>query len=225
MSKSLTDYLPIAQRYLAHWELAEAELKSVIVLGEGSTIDTLRDLHEALAEALQDTQQASGSMRAVASDRDSARLKALPIASQVRKAILGRLPQSAEAAQLPACLPAVTGDVQKQLAALQLVQEVWTAVNALPPHQYPGFTPPLVVRVLQDGATITVTLAEFTGLYATLGQAAEAMQGAHVRLVKATAARNTVIKRLVKLLDAYSKVIKGTFPLGSDILLSLPKRS
>jgi len=225
MAVNLNEYLPLVQKYIAHWASAEAELKGPLVLGEGSTIDTLRDLHESLASANTSCINAERAQLAVAQQRDSARAQVIPVAGQVRKAILGRLPGSPEAAQLPARIPSLTTDVQKQLAALEQVQGVWSVVNALPAHQYPGFTPPLVVRILQDGVTVAVTLAEFNVRCATLGQAAEAVQEASVALKQATVARHAVVAQINAVLASYSKVIKGTFPPGSTVLLSLPKRS
>lgn len=225
MAVNLNEYLPLVQKYIAHWTSAEAELKGPLVLGDGSTMDTLRDLHESLASANTSCISAERAHLGAAQQRETARAHAIPVASQARKAILGRLPSSPEAAQLPARIPSLTTDAQKQLAALEQVQGVWTVVNVLPAHQYPGFTPPLVVRVIQDGATVAVTLAEFNVLYVTLGQAAEAVQDASVALKQATVARHAVVAQINAVLASYSKVIKGTFPPGSTVLLSLPKRS
>lgn len=222
MDAAYIDYIPTLQQLIQHWTEAETVLGRAMILDDGTTLDGIRDLHETLAsanaEVLAKENQRQGAIQA----RDHARSEALPTGRQARFSILGTIPQSEEARQLPKQLPPLTSVVAKQLVALQDIQEVWTAVNALPAGKYPALHLPLVVRVSLDGTERDVTLAQFQGMVASLGQGGEAVKQAEISLKVAQKGRKEVVLRAQVVLRKYRALIRGLFPTTSKIAQSVP---
>jgi len=224
MSAEFSDYLPLVQTYLQHWEKTEEELSSSLVLGEGSTIDSLRTLHEDYATAQETLRLIEERWQIAMGTRDNARLEALPTARQVRKDIIARIPGAPELQALPKEVPAALADVQKQLLVLQTIADIWGTINGFPAGKYPGLTPPLVAQVAIGKGVRSVTLAQFQEMNATLGQAGEQVKLTEQDRKAARQARKTVQGRIESVLTAYTKTIRGRFPATSDVVLTLPKR-
>ena len=222
MPLAITDYLPTIQQFLQHWTDAETELGKPIVLNEETSIDTLRDLHEAIATAQADTQTAENARQAAIQQRERARKEAIPTGRQVRKAILGLIPDSDPARQLPAKMPALTDEVAKQLVPLQDVQAIWTEINASPTGKYPALAPPLVVRVELSGKEQSATLAQYQGMVSGLSMSGEAVKIAEQSLTRAQQARKKSMEQAKAALKRYRSAIKGLFPNTSVTVRSLP---
>jgi len=222
MPQAITDYLPTIQQHLKHWADAEAAHGKAIVLNDGTTIDTLRDLHETIATASENTQTAENQRQAAIQQRQRARAEAIPTGQQARKTILGLIPNSDPARQLPAKIPSLTEEVARQLVPLQDVQAVWAQVNASPASLYPALTPPLVVRVDIGGTEREVTLVQFQGMVASLSMSGEAVKTAEQSLTLAQQERKKALEHAKAALKAYRAAIKGIFPATSAIARSLP---
>ncbi len=222
MPQAITDYVPLADKFLQHWNDAENALGRAIVLEEGTTRDSLQDLKDALIA----TQQAAlvaenarqGGMRA----RDNARAEAFPIARQARKSIASVIPSSEEARQLPAKFLPLTADAQKQLVALRDVENVWSSVNALPANKYASLVVPFTVLVDLQGTEETIAIARYSAAIAALATAASTVQTAEQALTQAQQDRKKAIETLNTVFKAYRTLIRGVFPLTSAVYRSLP---
>ncbi|MGL4370045.1 MAG: hypothetical protein ACRCUT_10305, partial [Spirochaetota bacterium] len=115
MPQAITDYVPLADKFLQHWSSAETALGRAIILEDSTTRDSLQELKDALTAAQNEAQVAENARQAGIKQRDNARAETFPIARQARKSILGVIPSSDEARQLPAKFLPLTADAQKQL--------------------------------------------------------------------------------------------------------------
>ncbi|WP_395144086.1 hypothetical protein [Armatimonas sp.] len=222
MALATTDYLPLAEKFLQHWSDAENALGKALVLEDGTTQDMLQSLKDALSSAQGTITTSENDRQGAIGQRDSARAEALPIARQVRKGILGVVPSSDEARQLPATLPSLTEDVQKQLVALRDIENVWTRVNALPAGSYPSLTLPFTVLVDLGGTEDLVTLTRYSAAVQALSAAATTLKTAEQALNQAKQNRKKSVEDLQKVFLAYRKRIRGTFPRTSALYRSLP---
>jgi hypothetical protein len=222
MALAITDYLPLAEKFLQHWSDAENALGKAVVLEDGTTQGALQDLKDALSGAQSTITTSENDQQGAIGQRQSARAEALPIARQVRKGILGAIPSSNEARQLPTRLPSATEDVQTQLVALRDVENVWTRVNALPAGSYPSLTTPFTVLVDLGGTEETITLARYSAAVLALSTAASTLKTAEQALTQAQQDRKKSVEALRKVFLAYRKRIRGLFPRTSALYRSLP---
>jgi hypothetical protein len=222
MPQAITDYVSLADKFLQHWNDAESELGRAITLEDGTTRDGLQDLKEELITSQQTTLDAENGRQAAIKERDRGCATASPIARQVRKSIIGLIPSSDQARQLPAKLLPSTSEVQKQLVGLRDIESIWASVNALPGGTYPSLVLPFTVRVDLGGTEETVTLARYSATITALASAASAVETAEQTLTQAQQKRKKVVEALKKLFLAYRAAIRGLFPRTSALYRSLP---
>ena len=222
MPQAITDYVPLADKFLQHWSDTENALGRGLTLEDSTTRDTLQDLKDALTAAMQAALVAENARQGGIRQRDSARAEVFPIARQARKAILGVIPSSEEARQLPARFLPITADVQKQLVAFRDVENVWGSVNALPANTYPSLVLPFTVRVDLSGTEQSIALARYSTLVASLSTAASTVETAEQALTQAQQDRKKAIEKLQAVFKAYRTAIRGLFPRTSALYRSLP---
>lgn len=222
MTDTITDFMPLVDKFLKHWSDAETALGRAVVLNDNTTRDGLQDLKDALLAALAGNDAAENDRQGLVVRRDNARQDALPMARQVRKAIQGALPSSEEAGELPRAVPAFSADAQKQLATLRDIETVWTRVNALPAGSHPALVLPFTVQVDLSGTIETVTLARYSAAVASLAAAASGLETAEQALKRAQLERKQVTTQLKRVFVAYRKLIRGLFPRSSMVYQSLP---
>lgn len=222
MPQAITDYVPLAQKFLQHWSDTETTLGRALTLEDGTTRDALQDLKDALTAAQHASLVAENTRQGGIKQRDIARAEAFPIARQVRKGILGVIPSSEEARQLPAKFLPLTGDVQKQLVTLRDVESVWGSVNALPANKYPSLVQPFTVIVDLGGTEEAIALARYSAAIAALSAAADTVETAEQALTQAQQDRKKSVEKLQAVFKAYRAVIRGLFPRTSAIYRSLP---
>jgi hypothetical protein len=222
MPEAITDYIPLIDKFLQHWSDCENALGRAVVLETGTTRDGLQDLKESLVAAQSTITESENDRQAGIQEREKARGEALPIARQARKGILGVIPSSDEARQLPARIPSPTTDAQKQLVALRDIENVWTRINALPAGKYPSLVQPFTVIVDLAGTEQTIALARYSTAVSSLATAASTLETAEQALTQAQQDRKKVIETLRKVFLAYRKLVRGLFPRTSALYRSLP---
>ena len=222
MPQAITDYVPLADKFLQHWSATENALGRGLTLEDSTTRDTLQDLKDALTAAMQAALVAENARQGGIRQRDSARAEVFPIARQARKAILGVIPSSDEARQLPARFLPITADVQKQLVAFRDVENVWGSVNALPANTYPSLVLPFTVLVDLSGTEQNIALTRYSAAVASLSTAASTVETAEQALTQAQQDRKKAIEKLQAVFKAYRTAIRGLFPRSSALYRSLP---
>jgi hypothetical protein len=222
MPQAITDYVPLADKFLQHWSSAEMALGRAITLEDATTRDGLQGLKDALIAAQDEAQTTENARQAGIKQRDNARAEAFPIARQARKSILGVIPSSEEARQLPTKFLPLTADAQKQLVALRDVEKVWASVNALPAGKYASLALPYTVLVDLGGTETTIALARYSAAVASLTVAASTVETAEQALTQAQQERKKAIEKLQAAFKAYRKAIRGLFPQTSALYRSLP---
>lgn len=222
MAEALTDYIPLVEKFLTHWNDSETNLGRALVLDNGTTRDSLQDLKEELIALQNALINSENDRQEQIKLRDNARNEALPMAKQVRKAVLGALPSSAEARELPTRVPAFNADAQKQLVVLRDIENIWTRVDALPAATHPGLVLPFTVRVDLEGTETDLPRASYSAAVGRLTAAASALEAAEQALKQAQQERKKVTERLKAVFLAYRKLIRGLFPRTSALYRSLP---
>jgi hypothetical protein len=222
MALAQTDYIPTIDKVLQHWSDAETKLGRAITLADGTTRDGLQDLKTEYEAIQQAALTAGAHQKDGINQRDLSRKEGLEIAKQARKGILGLVPGSDPARELPTRIPAFNTDPQKQLLALRQIELAWQHVNALPASQHPALVLPLVLLVSLNGTDQSVPLARYSATIAALAAATTTLETAEQVLTQSQKDRKALSRKLDGIFTAYRKVIRGLFPAASPLTQSLP---